>query len=70
MNRKRIKDKNGVIDFAQDVLNNKNNYVILDTETTGLGDNDVIVQLGILDLNGNVLLDTLIKPTKEKKNVK
>ena len=61
------KDYNESIEIAKDILNNKNDYVILDTETTGLGNNDVIVQIGITNLDGNVLLDTLIKPTKRKR---
>jgi DNA polymerase-3 subunit epsilon len=60
-------DYNDSIDIAQDILNDKEKYVILDTETTGLGQNDVIVQIGIIDLDGNVLLDTLIKPTLRKR---
>jgi DNA polymerase III subunit epsilon len=41
----------------------ENADLILDTETTGLGDKDQIIQIGIINLSGNVLLDTLIKPT-------
>jgi DNA polymerase-3 subunit epsilon len=37
--------------------------LILDTETTGLDANDEIIQVGIIDLDGNVLLDTLVRPT-------
>ena len=62
-----IQDRDDAIDVAQDILNNKFNYVIFDTETTGLGENDVIIQVGILDLEGNVLMNTLIKPTKRKR---
>jgi len=67
LERKIAYDRNAVIDIAIDFLNNRDKYVILDTETTGLGDNDVIIQVGMLDLDGNVLLDTLIKPTKRKR---
>ncbi|MCC7451680.1 MAG: 3'-5' exonuclease [Anaerolineae bacterium] len=41
-----------------------NNFVVLDTETTGLGSDAEIVQLAIIDNRGKVLLDTLLKPTK------
>lgn len=44
---------------------NKDNYLILDTETTGLDDDDEIVDIAIIDMNGNVLLNTLIKPSKQ-----
>jgi DNA polymerase III subunit epsilon len=67
MSRKRIKHRNGIIDITQDICHNKDKYVILDTETTGLGKNDVIIQIGIIDLDGNVLMDTLIKPTIRKR---
>jgi len=67
MDRKRAKEFNGVIDEARYILNHKNRYVIQDTETTGLDKNDVIIQIGVLDLDGNILLDSLVKPTKRKK---
>lgn len=37
--------------------------VIFDTETTGFGPEAEIVEIAIIDENGAVLLDTLIKPT-------
>lgn len=40
----------------------KKDFVILDTETTGLG-NAEIVEIAILDKVGNALVDTLIKPS-------
>lgn len=36
-------------------------FVVLDTETTGIQQGE-IVQIGIVDAQGNVLLDTLVKP--------
>lgn len=36
--------------------------VVLDTETTGLGDDDEIVEIGIIDSNGATLLHSLVKP--------
>ena len=36
--------------------------VFLDTETTGLDMTDVAVQIGIMDLRGNVLMNTLVYP--------
>ena len=36
--------------------------VYLDLETTGLGSDDEILEIGILDDNGAVLLDSLVKP--------
>ena len=62
-----IQDKDGAINIAREILKHKEDYVILDTETTGLGDSDVIIQISIIDLDGNVLMDSLIKPTKKKR---
>jgi DNA polymerase-3 subunit epsilon len=36
--------------------------VFLDTETTGLGMSDVAIQIGIIDLRGNVLMNFLVHP--------
>ncbi|CAI1531405.1 3'-5' exonuclease [Serratia sp. PF2-63] len=38
--------------------------LILDTESTGLGDDDEIVEICLVDNNGFIMLNTLIKPTK------
>ena len=40
----------------------KSDFVILDTETTGLNERAEIVELSIIDKNGNTLFDRLIKP--------
>jgi DNA polymerase-3 subunit epsilon len=46
-------------------LDHKDEYVLLDVETTGLYSNDEIVQIGIIDLDGNVLMDQLVRPTQK-----
>lgn len=38
--------------------------VFLDTETTGLGDGAEIIDIGIVDVAGNVLLDALVRPMR------
>jgi DNA polymerase-3 subunit epsilon len=50
------------ISWARQVLEG-GEALILDTETTGLDANDEVIQVGIMDLDGNVLLDTLVRPT-------
>lgn len=40
----------------------ENRPVYLDTETTGLGDDDKIVEISIVDNDGVVLFDTLVNP--------
>ncbi len=49
--------------FCQDLLKYGDKAVILDTETTGLGDGAEILQIGVLSLAGDVLLDTLVRPS-------
>jgi DNA polymerase III subunit epsilon len=60
-----IKDK--MILWSRDVLEHKDQYVILDTETTGLNKNDVVIQISIIDLHGNELLNSLVRPMKRKR---
>jgi DNA polymerase III epsilon subunit-like protein len=50
------------VDIAKGVIARKPIY--LDTETTGLGNNDEIIELAIIDYNGDVLFNNLIKPSK------
>lgn len=44
----------------------KSKVYVLDTETTGIKENDEILSLSILDYEGNVIFDHLIKPAKRK----
>lgn len=66
LRQKQQADKKSAIAFAKKIMENKKNYVILDVEATGLGENDVITRIGITDMEGEVLLDTFIKPTRIK----
>lgn len=54
-------DKQMAIIKFKEIL--KKDIVILDTETTGLGNDDEIVEISIIDKNENILLDTLVRPT-------
>lgn len=40
------------------------NFVVIDTETTGLDSEAVVVQIGVVGSDGEVLLDTLINPQR------
>nr|AAB81660.1 putative [Escherichia phage N15] len=42
----------------------KSDYLLIDTETTGLGEYAEIIEIAIINMRGEVLLDTLVKPTK------
>ena len=48
------------IQTARNIL--QKNPVFLDTETTGTGPMDSIIEISIVDTDGTVLLDTLVKP--------
>ena len=60
-------DQRSAIGWARNVLKKKSKYVILDTETTGLGKNDEIIQLAVTDVEGHALFNEKIKPTKRKR---
>lgn len=53
------RDRTNVIEWAQKMLND--NAIILDFETTGFKDAE-IVQIGMIDSNGDTLMSTLVKP--------
>ena len=57
----REQDRRAAIAKAQIELNKK--LVYLDTETTGLKDHDQIVEICLIDNDGAVLIDSLVKPT-------
>lgn len=58
------KDKEMVVRWARRKMASKD-WVVLDTETTGLGDKDEIIQIAIVDHDGKTLLDTLVKPVRK-----
>lgn len=39
------------------------NALILDTETTGLGDDAEVIEIAVIDCTGEILLDTLVRPS-------
>lgn len=52
------------IKWARELLADPASFVILDTETTGLDTYDEVLQIGLVNGNGTVLIDNqLIKPT-------
>ncbi|MED3126870.1 3'-5' exonuclease [Bacillus wiedmannii] len=49
--------------FINKMFINKDQFVILDTETTGLTPRDQIIEISVIDLAGKILLNSLVKPT-------
>lgn len=41
------------------------NPIFLDTETTGIGLYDLVIEVGIVDLDGNILFNSLINPSRQ-----
>lgn len=59
-----LNDQEKSAKWAYDLLQ-VGNFVILDTETTGLGNQAEIVQVALIDHEGNELVNSLIYPTVE-----
>lgn len=55
------RDRDAAITWARQMTGE---FVVLDTETTGMQEDDEVIQLGIVNQAGKVLLDCLLKPQK------
>lgn len=60
------KDRNFSIKWARKTLARPFNFVILDTETTGINKTDEIIEIGIIDLAGNTLYESRFNPIKRR----
>lgn len=58
------KDKEMVVRWARRKMVSSD-WVVMDTETTGLGNSDEIIQIAIIDHRGKTLLDTFVKPVRK-----
>jgi DNA polymerase III subunit epsilon len=56
-----LNDRNKAIEWAKSILDRPNEYYILDTETTGL-ENPEIIELGVIDLAGNEIINQRFCP--------
>ncbi len=54
--------RDSAIEWARNILSLGSNVLILDTETTGLDFSAEIVQISMIDLDCNVVMDTLVHP--------
>ena len=41
----------------------RRDFVVVDTETTGLGSDDQVLEVAVVDPSGKVLVDQLVRPT-------
>jgi len=57
-----LKARDRAILWARDRL--RDDFVVLDTETTGLNEDDEVVQVAVVGKTGRVLLECLLKPRK------
>jgi hypothetical protein len=55
------RDKKRASQWARGVLADTN-AVILDTETTGFGEEDQVIEVSIIDIDSETLLNTLVRP--------
>lgn len=56
-------DRIAAIEYAQKLIGRE--LLFLDTETTGLTDRDEICEIAVVDLAGNVLINSLVKPARK-----
>ena len=54
--------RNIAVMTARHLFDNDDGFLVLDTETTGLDDDARILEISIIDSDGAVLLDALVKP--------
>ncbi|MEM8720277.1 MAG: 3'-5' exonuclease [Cyanobacteria bacterium P01_G01_bin.39] len=59
----RITKRNDAIAKAQEILDNCDRYIIVDTETSGLGDRAEVLEICAMSLQGEVLLEYFFMPT-------
>lgn len=55
------------IRWAASVLANSSSHLIIDTETTGLSGRDEVIEISIIEMNGNKVFHSHIKPPKRRK---
>ncbi len=61
-----IRRRNSAIEWARNVLENKDRYLVVDTETTGLKEKDVVIHFAVMNLHREMLINTLVRPTRKR----
>jgi DNA polymerase III epsilon subunit-like protein len=57
-------DRRKSIEWSRALLAAPSQWVVLDTETTGLGLTDEVIQIAVLAPDGSTLLDSLVRPAR------
>jgi DNA polymerase-3 subunit epsilon len=57
-------DRRKSIEWSRALLAAGSDWVVLDTETTGLGLTDEVIQIAVLSPDGAVVLDSLVRPAE------
>lgn len=65
--RETEKRRNQSIEWARKVLDYPEKYLIFETETTGLKEDDLIIHLAVMDLARNMLINTSVKPMSKRR---
>jgi DNA polymerase-3 subunit epsilon len=55
-------DRRRAIEWSRTLLASPSDWVALDTETTGLGLTDEVIQLAVVAPDGSTILDSLVRP--------
>ncbi len=58
-----ITQRNHAISKAQEILANPDKYIIVDTETSGLGNRAEVIEICVMSLQGEVVLENFFMPT-------
>lgn len=59
----KVTKRNHAILKAQEILGNSDKYIIVDTETSGLGDNAEVLEICAMNLQGEIVLECFLMPT-------
>ncbi len=59
------RDRNAAILWARSIMARRD-WLILDSETTGINDTDEVIELGVIDCDGNIIMEQRINPVKRR----
>lgn len=66
-NHRHPRDRYRAIDWAKSVVKTNKDWVVLDTESNGIGESATVLHIAILSNKGEVLMDQIIRPKTRAK---